>query len=292
MKIGFIGFGEAARAFTASLREAGELEFCAYDILLGTDAEGPIREAAAGLGVELAECAADVAREASWIFSAVTASDSLDAARSGAGGLGDGQVFIDINSVSAGRKRETAAIVTAGKAAYVDMAVMAPVHPKGHRTPVLIAGPACASLEERLAAMGFDYRIAGPDIGDATSIKMVRSMFVKGLEAITVQALLAARAAGCFDAVFASLSGSYPQFDWHGFSRYQIERVTRHGVRRAAEMEESAATMAELGLPAGEQLGQAVARLQQEIGSRGIAPDSGDDLAASLDRILQALRER
>jgi 3-hydroxyisobutyrate dehydrogenase-like beta-hydroxyacid dehydrogenase len=258
--------------------------------LLGTEEESPIREAAARLGVELAGSPAGAVKDAEWIFSAVTAADSLDAARSVSGHLGGGQVFFDINSVSAGRKRETATGVATDGAAYVDMAVMAPVHPRGHHTPVLIAGPACGAVTDRMSTLGFSLEIAGPEIGDATAIKMVRSMFVKGLEAVTVQALLAARASGCLDAVLASLSGSFPQFDWSAFPNYQIERMAHHGIRRAAEMEESAATMRELGLPAGHQLGQAIAALELEIGSRRIDVDDKDELVAMLDKVLAALR--
>ncbi|MEX0954924.1 MAG: DUF1932 domain-containing protein [Rhizobiaceae bacterium] len=290
MKIAFIGFGEAGRAFAASLREHRELSVSAYDILLGTTNEGPLRKAAADLGVQLAESPEEAVRGASWVFSAVTAADSLDAARSVTGQLRDGQYFIDLNSVSAGRKRETAGIVTAASAAYVDMAVMAPVHPRGHRTPVLVAGPACAAITDKLAGLGFDFEVAGPEIGDATSIKMARSMFVKGLEAVMVQSLLAARASGCFDAVLASLSGSYPQFDWSEAPRYNIERMARHGIRRAAEMEESAATMQELNLPGGSELGLAIAGLQREIGRRGIDVDESEELTAMLDRVLDALQ--
>src|SRR5690606_9263014 len=121
-------------------------------------------------------------------------------------------------------------------AAYLDMAVMAPVHPRGHRTPVLIAGPQAVELGHRLGLMGFDLKIAGEETGAATTIKMLRSMFVKGLEAITVQTLLAARAAGRLDEVYASLSTSFPGLGWPAFPKYLVERVTTHGVRRAAEM--------------------------------------------------------
>jgi 3-hydroxyisobutyrate dehydrogenase-like beta-hydroxyacid dehydrogenase len=170
------------------------------------------------------------------------------------------------------------------------MAVMAPVHPRGHRTPVLVAGPTCAAIADTLAGLGFDFKLAGLEIGDATSIKMARSMFVKGLEAVMVQSLLAARASGCFDAVLASLSGSYPQFDWSQAPRYNIERMARHGIRRAAEMEESASTMHELRLPGGSELGLAIAGLQREIGVRGIDIDENEELTAMLDRVLGALR--
>lgn len=292
MKIAFIGFGEAAHAFVASLKEAGDLSFAAFDILTVNGNDGPLRAAADEFGIKVAASPAEAVQDAEWVISAVTAADSLDAARSVADTIGAGQTFIDINSVSAGRKREAAQLVSAGGAAYLDMAVMAPVHPRGHRTPVLIAGPSCEKSAVRLGALGFDFEVAGPEIGDATSIKMVRSLFVKGLEAITVQALLAAEAAGCLDAVYASLSKSFPQLGWPEFPLYQLERVTRHGIRRAAEMRESAQTMAELELPAGRDLAAAIAGLQQGIGELGFKVGEGEELAAVVEKLLARRRSQ
>lgn len=295
MKIAFVGFGEAARTFTQSLREEGGLTFCAYDILLGSNApkEASLREAASLLGVALCSNVEEAVTDADWVIAAVTAADSLDAAKSVAGLLKAGQVYIDINSVSAGRKIESAKLVEEGGATYVDMAVMAPVFPRLHKTPVLLAGPACNSLAASFAKLNFDFKIAGDEIGAATSIKMLRSMFVKGLEAITVQTLLAARAAGRFDEIYASLSASFPQLGWPDFPLYQLERVTQHGVRRAAEMVESAATQAELGLPAGQQLGLAIASVQDVIGQLGVRVDENKgDLASALDDVLGSLKTR
>jgi 3-hydroxyisobutyrate dehydrogenase-like beta-hydroxyacid dehydrogenase len=288
MKIAFIGFGEAARAFASTLREAGGVTFAAFDILTPQGRDKAVREAADKLGVTVAANPVEAVDGADWVFSAVTAADSLDAGHSVAKLLKPGQVFIDINSVSGGRKVETAAAVTAGGAVYLDMAVMAPVHPKGHRTPVLIAGPQVVELGHRLGLMGFDFQVVGEEIGAATTIKMLRSMFVKGLEAVTVQTLLAARAAGRFDEIYASLSTSFPGLGWPGFPKYLVERVTRHGVRRAAEMRESAVTMAELGFPAGHAMANAVADLQQEVGALGLRLDEKSGLEDLYDTVLDA----
>lgn len=290
MDIAFIGFGEAAQAFVASLRDRVGLRFSTFDRLNGSPPGERLRQRARELGVGFRDSAPEAVAGADWVFSAVTAADSLDAARSVAGHLGPAQVYLDINSVSAGRKRETAALVSARGAAYVDMAVMAPVNPRGHRTPVLLAGPDCARVAEKLAGLSFDFSVAGDEVGAATSVKMLRSLFVKGMEAVTVQTLLAARAAGCLETVHASLAGSFPGLGWPDFARYQLERMARHGIRRAAEMVESAATQDELGFPAGNGLGLAIAALQEEIGRLGVSVDRDADLAATLDRVLAASR--
>ena len=283
MRIGFIGFGEAGRAFRDSLAVTdASLAFAAFDRLLpGEGADGPCRAALRERGVIEAGRETGIP-DAGWIFSAVTADQSLQAAIDACAWLRPGQVFLDINSVSPDRKRQTSARVTATGATYVDMAVMAPVHPKGHRTPVLLAGPCDAALIDRLSSLGFAFEVVGPEPGAATAIKMVRSLFVKGLEAITVEALLAAEASGCRDYIIKSLSGSYPGLGWPAFAQYEFERTMKHGARRAAEMRESAETLTALGLHGA--LAHAIADVQDKMGALAAPPpdfaDGTPDLSA------------
>jgi 3-hydroxyisobutyrate dehydrogenase-like beta-hydroxyacid dehydrogenase len=280
MKIAFIGFGEAARAFRQSLARAdSSLSFAAYDI----DPSAAMTEAMDAAGIQRAASSAEAAEGAQLVFSAVTADQSLEAAMAAAGSLCAGQVFIDINSVSPQRKRDSAALVEKTGAHYIDMAVMAPVHPKGHATPVLLAGPQAGALAPTLEALGFSFSAAGESVGAATAIKMVRSLFVKGLEAITVECLLAASASGCFEQVYASLSKSYPGLEWPRIAEYHLDRVTTHGKRRAAEMMESGASLDELGLNGG--LAREIAAVQARMA--GLRTEE-EALAGKLEALLEA----
>ena len=276
MKIGFLGYGEAARAFHDGLSRAA----LAHDILLDCD-DGAMRGAMLGNGATPVPIAG--LADADWVFSAVTADQSLLAVAQLLPHLRQGQVLIDINSVSPGRKRETAAAVEAAGAVYLDMAVMAPVHPKKHATPVLLAGKPAEQMLPQLLALGFSATLVGPEPGSATAIKMVRSLFVKGLEAITVETLLAARASGCFDEIYASLSASYPGLDWSRFAGYQFERTTRHGRRRAAEMRESGATLDALGLHGA--LACEIAAVQDAMGAAGVVAEA--PLPDTVQQVLQ-----
>lgn len=283
MRIGFLGYGEAARAFHEGLSRDG-LAFLAYDVKLA-DPESGMREAmlehAAVPCVSIAGLA-----HADWVFSAVTADQSLLAIEPLLPHLRQGQVVIDINSVSPDRKRETSLRVARAGALYLDMAVMAPVHPRKHQTPVLLAGPDAARLLPELLHLGFSGSVVGDRPGAATAIKMVRSLFVKGLEAITVETLLAAEASGCFDEILASISGSFPGLDWPRFAGYQFERTTTHGRRRAAEMRESAATLDALGLHG--KLADAIADVQERMGAsdRG----AGEGLQGVVRSVLASRR--
>lgn len=286
MKIAFIGFGEAARAFTDTLRTLGPQEIAAFDIIDSPE----MTEAMARREVRQGRDPGDAVAGADWIFSAVTADQSLAAARSVLEHLVQGQIFVDINSVSPGRKKQTAEEVVAHGGRYLDMAVMAPVHPRGHATPVLLAGVEAAALAGDLSQAGFALDIAGDTAGEATAIKMVRSNFVKGLEAITVETALAAAASGCFEEVMSSLAKSFPGLGWPDNIAYNFERTLKHGKRRAAEMRESAATLDALGLSGG--LAAETAEIQQRMGDLPIDDLPEGELAGAVAKVAELRRAK
>jgi 3-hydroxyisobutyrate dehydrogenase-like beta-hydroxyacid dehydrogenase len=153
---------------------------------------------------------------------------------------------------------------------------------------VLLAGKEADRLAEEMATLGFNSRIVGEKTGAATAIKMVRSLFVKGLEAITVEALLAAESSGCFEEILDSLSTSYPGLDLPKTAPYQFERTLRHGARRAAEMRESAATLDALGLRGG--LAAETAEIQQRMGMAGKVVNPDEPGLRELVRTVLAAR--
>ncbi len=136
----FIGFGEAGQAIAAGLREAGVERIAAWDILFPeAKGEGLLR-AGEAIGVNCASSAAAAVRGADIIISAVTAASSVKAAQSVKAHIAGAPFFLDVNSVSPGRKQETAKLL--GDAArYVDVAILAPIHPARHQTPMLLGGP-------------------------------------------------------------------------------------------------------------------------------------------------------
>ena len=99
-----------------------------------------------------------------------------------------------------------------------------------------------------LTPFGMEMEAVGAEIGASSSIKMFRSVMVKGWEALVVEALSAAELAGVSERVLASLSESYPGLDWPKLASYHISRVALHGKRRAAEMRKVVATLEDLGV--------------------------------------------
>jgi 3-hydroxyisobutyrate dehydrogenase-like beta-hydroxyacid dehydrogenase len=246
-RVSFIGFGEAGQAIAAGLRDAGIEQIAAWDILFPEASGARLKTAGDKIGVRLAGSAADAVRGTDMVISAVTAASSLEAARSVAPHLTGSPYYLDINSVSPGRKQETVKVLD-GRARYVDVAVIAPIHPLRHKTPLLISGPHAEEISPLLRELEMQLTVVSPDTGSAAAIKMIRSVMIKGIEALTLECFLAASRAGVLEEVTASLKNNYPTLDWVKIADYNIERMASHGERRAAEMEESSATLRELGL--------------------------------------------
>ena len=239
-RVALVGFGEAGEAFASAPGWQGETR--AWDIL-------PERRAAmARSNVATADNAADALGDRAFLLSLVTADAALDAARAYAPLLPEGALWCDMNSVAPGTKREAAAAIEAAGGRYVDVAIMSPVE-KGLAVPLLISGSHALAAQPLLEALGFtDVRAVGDEVGRASAIKMIRSVMVKGLEALSAECAAAAEAAGVFDEVMASLDASEKNAGWADKVAYNRERMETHGLRRAAEMEESAKTLQGLGV--------------------------------------------
>jgi 3-hydroxyisobutyrate dehydrogenase-like beta-hydroxyacid dehydrogenase len=291
--IAFIGFGEAGQAIAAGLRETGAGPMSAWDLLFAQSEGETLRQAGAQSGVRCASSAADAVGAADLVISAVTAASSVDAAASVKPYLAGRPFFLDINSVSPGRKQETAKLL-GNTARYVDVAVLAPIHPARHRTPMLLAGPDAQTVAPALAALEMRTSIAGAEIGAAAAIKKVRSVMIKGIEALTLECFLAAARAGVIDEVAQSMKNNYPGLDWAKIVPYNLERMASHGERRAAEMEEVADTLRELGVEP--LMTAATVRRQREMGQIGTQQSVrgvlDKDRAAILGAISAAARDR
>jgi hypothetical protein len=89
------------------------------------------------------------------------------------------------------------------------------------------------------------------------------------------------------DEVTASLKNNYPGLDWPKMSEYNLERMASHGERRAAEMEESAATLRELGLDP--LMVDATVQRQREMGALGKDSAVRAAIARGRDAMLDAI---
>lgn len=265
--ISLIGFGEAGSTFAVA--GGWGVRARAYD-------RDPARaEVMRRSNIVRCDSIADALRDAGLIVSLVTADQSIAVARDAAALLSPGAIFCDMNSVAPQTKQAAAQAIEAMGGHYVDVAVMAPVDPAWLAVPLLLSGGQAAEAEAWLKSLGFSKtRVVGADVGRASAIKMIRSVMVKGIEALTAECMLAAAKADVLEEVLASLDASERPRPWDARADYNLDRMLVHGTRRAAEMEEVVKTLE--GLGTGAAMTHGTVERQRTIGALGVkAPPEG-----------------
>jgi 3-hydroxyisobutyrate dehydrogenase-like beta-hydroxyacid dehydrogenase len=281
-RVTLISFGEAGYAFACAAGWRGETR--AYDRLTDDPSTREAKQADyRRAGVAGADSAAEAIAGAPLILSLVTADQALAVAREAARHIAPGALFCDLNSVAPGTKRAGAEAIEAAGGRYVDVAIMSPVNPARLAAPLLVAGPHAAAAETPLRTLGFSsLRTAGREIGQASAIKMIRSVMVKGIEALTAESMLAAHAAGVAGEVLASLDASDKARPWAERADYNLDRMIVHGLRRAEEMEEAVRTLEDLGVEP--TLTRGTVKRQRAIGSLRLR-EPADGLAGKIAQI-------
>ncbi|MFM6854214.1 MAG: DUF1932 domain-containing protein [Sphingopyxis sp.] len=269
--LSLIGFGEAGMQFARCNAWAAQARvFDRLTLQAGSGADAKRADYAA-LGVTPCADMAGAVGGADVILSLVTADECAAAAAEAARHIAPGALFFDMNSVAPGTKEAAAIAMEQAGGRYVDVAVMAPVDPAGAAVPLLVSGPHAGDGAAMLAALGFtNIRIVAGAVGRASSIKMIRSVMIKGIEALTAEMMLAADRAGVVDDVLASLGG-----DWATRADYNLDRMMVHGVRRAAEMREVVSTLDQLGVEPW--MTRGTVERQDAIGQRRLSPAGGLD---------------
>jgi len=298
--IGLVGYGEVGRILAEDLRKQ-DVKVTAYDIKLRSDsAGGALRDHASAHGVALTTSHADLAAQSDFIVSAVTASQAVPVAEACAPAVKQGAWFLDFNSASPGAKQRAADLIDGKGGRYVEGAVMTSIPPYRIKVPLLLGGAGAATLAPLLVELGFDAKVASQKLGVASAVKMCRSVMIKGMEAMVIEAFTTARAYGVEDPVLASLKETFPGIDWEKQGAYFFQRVIEHGRRRSEEVREVAETVREAGLTPWSAQGTAerqafIADLADEglfgpKGSEAFARSA--DWRVEADRILGAVKKK
>lgn len=251
-----MGFGEVAARFSAAL-VAGGAAVIAYDVLLDRPGGRETLATRAGGGgvafVPKSELAtADI------LLSTVTTDVALEAARAVTPHLRRGQIFVDLNATSPAIKREIAKTVSTSGALFVEGAILPAIGVMGARSKVLVCGSEAAATAAALTALGLNVIFYGEAIGRASSFKMLRSVFSKGLEALLIECRLAGRRAGVEDdlwqeivatidaASFAVVGGNWVRTHANANARRYHEMVQVEALLRALDFDPvmTAATVA------------------------------------------------
>jgi 3-hydroxyisobutyrate dehydrogenase-like beta-hydroxyacid dehydrogenase len=290
-QVALIGLGEVGRVMAEDLCRTAEFEVVSWDVGFA-DADSHASRNADELGITSAASSTAAVSDAQLIVSAVTAAHSVAAAREASSAIAPGAWFLDLNSSSPAHKSESARLIDAAGGRYVEAGLMSPIEPRRMASSFLLGGQYAEEFAAEAADWGFtSTRAVSSDVGRAAATKLCRSVVVKGLEALFTESFLAARSYGVEADVLASLSNILPTADWEQLAAYFVGRSVQHGVRRAEEMEEAAATVRDAGVEPW--MANATVQRQRWAAGRVELPDSTqlfeliDGLLATTDEVTR-----
>lgn len=303
--IALLGFGEAGSAIArglcveggwrASHDEGGPKpgdnaprRLIAIDTALDKDARGTaLGKAARSLDVAIEGTYTEALGEADLVISAVQGEHALEAAAAAAPLLKKGAHFLDLCTVTGKMSDDDRAAIETGGGGYIDVAVMGGFFSQGIKAPMLVAGEDAAAAVDWMNANGFVATLLGPKPGSASSVKMLRSTLVKGIEALGVEALVAARRQGILEEVLDCLGDADAQ-TLRGFIAMLVQTHVVHAHRRWEEMGLVAQTLRETGVDP--LMTEAIERSHRRTVDAHIAPADGK--VPSLDEALTILSEK
>jgi 3-hydroxyisobutyrate dehydrogenase-like beta-hydroxyacid dehydrogenase len=246
---GFLGFGEVASRFTQRLHERGA-RVLAYDVLLDRPGGRDVLVSrAVGAPPDLLPLP-DVTAQADIVLSTVTTDVALSAAKACVPLLRAGQVYVDLNATSPSVKRETASVIAPSGADFVEGAILSAIGVAGADAKVLLCGARASELAALLSKLGLNAHAYGIEIGKASSFKMLRSVFSKGIEALLIECLLAGRRAGIEQALWEEIVATMDAASFDDVGGNWVRTHATAHARRSHEMRQVADVLRELRVDA------------------------------------------
>ncbi|WP_432561708.1 DUF1932 domain-containing protein [Kineococcus sp. SYSU DK003] len=232
-----VGLGEAGALYARGLRDAG-YSVRGFDPFTRLDEPGVRQEDDLGAALDGAQL----------VLSLVGASAARAVGEQIVAGARPGTVLADLNTASPALKQQLGRLAAESGVRFADVAVLAPVPRSGVATPLMVSGPGAEAFADLMRDCPAPVEVIPGDPGAAASRKLVRSVFMKGLAAVVLESVTAARAAGCEDwlreQIATELAG-----DPHALTDRLLEGSHRHAARRVHEVDDAREFLDSIGTP-------------------------------------------
>ncbi len=241
-----IGFGEvgsvlARHVGTALAREVQVMAPRLNRNLVSDQEKGQLE----GEGLKIVPDVGTLARNSDVVLSAVTPGAASEVAEMAAGSWRGG-LFVDLNSVSPMEKARGAAPFAGD---FVDGAILGSFAGRGTQVSIALSGPRSQEAHSLLAAAGLRTSVVSQEVGTASALKTCRSIFMKGLECLFVEASLAGRKFNLSEALLETIEETFTSYTIRELSTMLLTTHAVHADRRAHEMKEVVETLREWQLP-------------------------------------------
>ncbi len=238
MILGFIGFGEAAFEMSMGLKEEGLPNVVAFDPLWNDTKFGQlIQERANNAKVILKDNPDDVVSIADVLIVAVPADKALAVSQSLLPFLKKDSIYVDVSASPPDVKTEISQCINKSDVKFVDGAMMGPLPVYKHKVPILASGNGTDKFIEIMSAYNMDISKVSDTAGEASAVKLIRSIFMKGLPSLLIEMLEAARKYNVEELVIKSISETMDSKTFEETMNRLVTGTSIHAQRRSVELE-------------------------------------------------------
>lgn len=238
LRLGLLGFGDAAARLAKELSAAGLTGIVAYSRSGAKAQPGDhAYERAKSSGVTLVKTVGSLAKKSDIIIVLTPGKAALPALKKIRKHLRPDHLYVDATTNSAANMEKAAALVGDG-AKFIDAAILAPVDLMGIKSPFVACGPHAAEFRDCMTPHGLVIRVVGNAPGDASAMKLIRSVLTKGLAAILLESMEAARRRNILDEVAGDISDTLNEIPFEKIIRRYICGTAVHCERRLHEMKD------------------------------------------------------
>ena len=247
--LGFIGFGEVAFNMSQGFIDDGIKTIYAFDKFAfeASDAGELIRKRAKQAGVTLVSSSEELAKKCQVIFSTVVAKVAVLIAKQMVPHLTANHLFIDANSASPELKKEISEVIGQSDALFSDCAIMAAIRKFRNRVPILADGNGAETFKLWLSPYGMEITDLGTNVGKASAVKMLRSVFTKGYVGLMFEMLVAADKYDAVDMILDLFSATWDKNSFKESVDIYMTGGVIHALRRGNEMTEVIKTLDSMG---------------------------------------------
>ncbi|OGO20412.1 MAG: hypothetical protein A2Z14_16425 [Chloroflexi bacterium RBG_16_48_8] len=193
--VGVIGFGEVGSTFSNTMAERGAFILVHDSRLEQDEGKKELESRIHHEGIKLTTLD-EVLSRSQIILSVVTNQMAEVLANQIAMKLETEQIYVDLNSTSPAVKIRICQIIENAGANFVEGAILGAIGAVGVSTHILLAGGRGEEVAKFLKNLGLNSTFYAADVGKASTFKMLRSIFSKGLEALILELMIAGRRAG------------------------------------------------------------------------------------------------
>lgn len=248
-RIGIIGYGEVGQAFTEGLSSSKGVDIAVFDIRFTSDtAPNALATVAQAQNLKIERSLKALVKGTDLIISAVTCEEAWKVAEASSRHMRKEQIYVDLNTVTPHLKEKMNRLVTQGGAEFIEVAILGTISSYGFKSPMLACGKEAQKFGDFLNSLGFSVKVLSEKIGTASYMKMLRSIFAKGVESLLFEMLVAAEKCDLLEPVMDAIVNHMDNGSFLNIAETWIITNVMHAQRRADEMDHVIQTLKHLNM--------------------------------------------